>query len=1212
MKKNELQRGSLHTFLCKFLTIMKLSIFIICISVLSAYSTGTYSQTAKLSLQTQNSTIEQVLEQIEDQSEFRFFYTEKLDMDKRIDTDFQNSRIDEVLDNVFVDTNINYKIVGRQVALFSDKNNFTAFGMQQVDKVNGNVTDRSGEPLPGVSIVIRGTTRGTITDFDGNYTLGNIPANSTLVYSFVGMKTQEVPVGGQSSINIVLEEDAIGVDEVVVTALGIKKSAKALGYSVSKVSTDRILASGTPSNALQSLYGSAAGVQVAATAGGPTGGMKINIRNAVSFDANSTTRPLIVVDGVPIHDENTSMSYNSRAGRDNGTGINDINPDDIASFEILKGAKASVLYGSEGANGVILITTKSGTKGQGLGVSASFTTTWDNIAFMPDLQDQYGTGRSPSSTETDDQGYLLDDNGVRTLDDSGSAFGPKFDPSVQLKWWDGSSKPWAPNGTSIYDQLFQTGSQTTSNIALSSSSDKGSMRFSYTNMQLTPTTPGGEFDKNTFSINTSYNITDNLTVKYTGNYYVSKNQNPAFAGSFDAQGARSSLGAYSADIDVDLIRQYLVTDDGYNFFSNPNMKEFFSNGRSSVVGSLWDWSQDESINDRIHNIQSLTIDLKLNEVFGVTVMGGLDNTSLRSIYRGKLRDPSLIGPNSGAVYRDVSRQIRKTYGQGMVNFDTDVNDFNFSGFVGGAIRHNYEDSKGAEVLGGMVIPNYFSFSNLPSGVQPQYSYGNGEDILYSLLGSAQVAWKDQIYVEAQARNDWSSILPPDNNSYFYPGVSATWIATSSLELPEIIEFAKLRASWADVGRPGSRYFSNVNFGVSQSGAGYILSPPSHLPPMDENFRPNLKPEKKREFELGMEAYLFKNQRIGVDFSFYTSNTYDQIMAVAAPPGFGVSSIRMNAGDVANTGWELALKTKPIDSRDFKWTVDITFASSKTQVKKLDGELTSLSLYGFNGMNVVAEVGGEYGLIYQQKGWQHYINPSDPNDPKNGQKVVANNGASYNYASTSSKMVGKLLPDVTGGLFTSFAYKNLRLVANLDYSFGAFFVSEGETYMMAAGVLDETLKYRDEASGGKAYHLSDSNEKVLGASPSGGATFYDGVVLDGVLPNGDVNTKVVSAEDYYGDSYFSNGFFPEDRLFKSDYVALRNIALDYTIPQSLTRKFGLNGLTLSVFANNVAYLYKDAPNSIPESSNGTGWNNSSYGTTALPSQRSVGMAIKIKL
>lgn len=1080
---------------------------------------------------------------------------------------------------------------------------------QAQQSISGKVTDPEGEGIPGVTVLEKGTTNGTVTNVGGNYSLQIQSSDAVLSFSFVGMQTVEIPVNGKSTVSAQLKSDEIGIDEVVVTAMGVKRETKALGYAVSKVTSDRILASGTPSNALQSLYGSAAGVNVAATASGPSGGMKINIRNAISLDEKSTTRPLIVVDGIPIHDENTKFGYDI-ADRDNGTGINDINPDDIASFDILKGAKASVLYGSEGANGVILITTKSGSKSKGLGISASLTTSWDNIAFMPELQDIYGTGRSPSNSETDAQGFYLDPDGNRTLDYSGSAFGPKFDPNVTLNWWDGSKRQWVANGKSIYDQMYRQGRQTTSNVAFSSGNDKGSIRFSYTNMQLTPTTPAGSYDKNTFSLSAKYNLNEYISIKYSGNFYSTKNLNAINGNTFDSQGSRASLGAYSADIDVDLIRQYIVTEDGYNFFANPNFTDFFANGRQSVVDMFWDQEQNESKFKRSHNIHSLTLDIKLNKTFSITALGGMDNTIERNTTKGRLKDPSLIGPNSGSQFIDITRDIRKTYGQAMLNFNTDVNDFNISGFIGGVVRHNYLDKKGATVKGGMVIPNFFSFKNLPSNAAPVYNFENGEDLLFGYFGSTQFAWKDQLYIEAQGRVDRSSILPKGNRTFFYPGVSATWIATQALTLPDWVEFLKLRASWADVGRPGPRYFSNVEYDVSASGSGYILIPPSHLPPMDENGVPNLKPERKREFELGFESYLFKNKRIGIDFSYYKSNIYDAIMAVTAPPGMGVSKVRMNAGDISNNGWELALKTRPIIANDFSWNVDLTFASSKTKVVQLDGELTSQTLWDNNGLNAVAEVGGEYGLIYQQKGWQHYIDPSDPNNPNNGKRIVQNNGESYNYSSKSSKMVGKLLPDVTGGLFSSFNYKNIRFIANMDYSFGAFFISEMETYMMAAGVLKETLKYRDADNGGIAYHLV-GGEKVAGAAPTGD-TYYDGVILDGVLPDGTVNDKVVSAEDYYGTSYFSNGFFPEDRLFKSDYIALRNIAIDYTIPSSISKKIKLNELIVSAFANNVAYLYKAAPNSIPESSNGTGWSNSSYGTTAMPTQRSIGIALKIKL
>ncbi len=1078
--------------------------------------------------------------------------------------------------------------------------------------ISGTVVDEDGIPLPGATVVEVGTTNGVSTDFDGNYYITTTRDSPSLEFSYIGYASQTIAVNGRTTINVTLAENASELDEVVVTALGIKKESKALGYSVAKVDTERILASGAPVNALQSLYGAAAGVQVASTATGPSGGFKINIRNAVSFDENSTTRPLIVVDGIPIFDENSKVTYNDRNGRDNGTGINDINPDDIASMEILKGAKASVLYGSEGANGVILITTKSGSRSKGLGISASLTTSLEKAAFTADVQDQYGTGRSASVSANDDQGYFINEAGERALDISGTAFGPKFDPNVTLRWWDGSLRPWQATRRDVYDQLFKTGFQKTANIAVSSGGERGSVRFGYTNMDYSPIIRGAKYTKNTFSVNASYDLNDYISIKYVSNYFLTNNLNSAYAGSFDSQGSRTGLGAYSRDIDVDLLRSFLVTENGYNYFQNEDRRrDLISAGRGAIVGSLWDWTQNESDFNRIHGIQSLTLNLTFNDIFSASILGGIDNTTERNVYKGKLQDPSLIGPNSGSVFRDENRIIRRTYTQATLNFDTNFNDLGFSGFAGAVYRDNRFEVKGAEKIGGFVIPNFFSFTNLPSGVNPNAIVDNGRDVLYGLMGSMQLDWKGQVYVEAQARQDWSSILPPNNNTYFYPGVSATWIASSSLNLPKAVKFLKLRTSWADVGRPGPLYFSNVNLGVSQSGNGFILSPPGDLPPIDAEFVPNLKPERKREFEVGLEGYFFENQRIGIDLSVYHANTYDQIMKITAPPGLGVNNVRINAGDVANTGWELALKTKPLFSEDFQWNLNMTFASSKTKVKRLDGELTSLALFSGNGLNVVAEVGGEYGQIIQQQGWQNYINPSDDNDPNNGKRIVDRNGQRYSYSRQSNKLVGKLLPDLTGGIFNKFNYKNFSLTANIDYSFGATFINEAEAYLLASGTLKESLQYRDAANGGLPYHLNDEGAKIAGANPNNGATFNDGVLLDGVYADGTPNTQISSAQDYYSSSYFSNGFFPEDRLFKSDYVALRNVSIDYRIPE-FSKKIGLNDIVVSLFANNLAYLYKAAPNTIPESSNGTGWSDGAFGTTALPSQRSFGLSVKAKL
>ncbi|MEO1009941.1 MAG: SusC/RagA family TonB-linked outer membrane protein [Bacteroidota bacterium] len=1202
---------------------MKLTTLFLLISLIKIQA-STYAQNTRISLDMDNARMETIFNEIESLSEFRFLYNlEKIDIDRRVSVHAKKERISNILESIFEGTNI-YFTVNNKVIVLNNSNSSTNIRNPQStnlgDKtvqdltVSGTVTDADGVPLPGATVVEVGTTNGVSTNFDGVYTITPRGDAPVLEFSYIGYATQTVSVNGLATIDITLLENTSELDEVVVTALGIRKEAKALGYAVSKVDTDRILASGSPVNALQSLYGTAAGVTVGGTATGPTGGFKINIRNAVSFDGSSTTRPLIVVDGIPIFDENTEITRNNRTGRDNGTGINDINPEDIASMEILRGAKASVLYGSEGANGVLLITTKSGARSKGLGISASMTTTIENSAFTPNLQDQFGTGRSASIAANDDQGFYINDLGERALDITGPGFGPRYDPNVLLRWWDGSLRPWQPTRRDVFDQLFRTGSQRLANVAISSGGERGSVRFAYTNMDYKPINRGGDYDRNTFSLNASYKLNDNISLKYVSNYFITNNLNSSFEGSADAQGSTTGLGGYTRDIDVDLLRSFLVTENGFNYFQNEDrQREFISTGRRTVVGTLWDWTQDESEFRRIHSIQSLTMDINLSKVFSAQILGGIDNTTERTVFRGRLQDPSLIGPNSGSVFRDENRVISSAYIQGTLNFNTQIKDWGLSGFVGAIHRDNRLELKGAERIGGFVIPNFFSFSNLPSGQQPNNIIDNGRDVLYALIGSVELDWKDQVFVELQGRQDWSSILPfrDNQNRYFYPGVSATWIASNSINMPSFIKFLKLRTSWADVGRPGPRYFGNVNLGVSQSGNGFILNPPNSLPPINTEFEQTLRNERKRELEFGLEAFFFENQRIGVDLSVYRANTYDQIMSITARPGLGVNTQRVNAGDVQNTGWELGLRTKPVFNENFQWNLDMTFARAQTKVVDLDEGITSQLLFEGNGLNYVAEIGGEYGLIVQQQGFQNYINPSDDNDPNNGTRIVDNNGERYAYARSSNRVVGKLLPDVTGGVFNRFTYKNFSLVANIDYSFGSTFVNEAETYMLAAGVLDESLPFRDAATGGLPYYINEEGARVAGANPGGGATFNDGVLLEGLRRDGTPNAQIVSAQDYYGSSYFSNGFFPEDRLFKADYVALRNVSLDYRIPV-IPEKIGLSEAIISVFANNVAYIYKAAPNTIPEATNGTGWRSGAFATTALPLQRSLGLSLRVKI
>ena len=434
---------------------------------------------------------------------------------------------------------------------------------QQTGKVTGVVEDEFG-PVAGASVVVKGTTNGSITDMDGNFTLEGVKSGDIIQISFIGYSTQEIKYTGQPALQVKLAEDAQKLDEVVVTALGIKREKKALGYSVSSVKGEELTEAGTPMNAMQALYGKTSGLQLQSTASGPSGGMNIKVRNAISLTEDSSTRPLIVVDGIPIHDENTGQSTNSRTGGDHGTGLNDINPEDIASIEILKGAKAAVLYGSEGANGVMLITTKTGGK-KGLGIDFGINHSWNMAAYLPELQNEFGTGSSAGTAalkEISKDGFytMTDPHTGQTVESlwrgSSYNFGPRLD-GRQLLWWDGQYHSYSAQKNNQRD-LYRTGGQTNVNFALSNGGELGSFRLSYNYRDYNAISYGADNKAHSFSFAADLKANDWIKVKMNTNFSNTKDHNAPYAmQSFATYG-------FPREQDVNLIKDMYLTDEGYN------------------------------------------------------------------------------------------------------------------------------------------------------------------------------------------------------------------------------------------------------------------------------------------------------------------------------------------------------------------------------------------------------------------------------------------------------------------------------------------------------------------------------------------------------------------------------------------------------------------------------------------------------------------------
>lgn len=1091
----------------------------------------------------------------------------------------------------------------------------SALLVQSQQTVTGKVTDIDGLSMPGVSIVVEGTTTGTITDAEGRYSI-TAPSDGTLVFSFIGYLTEQLAINGRSVIDLVLVQDIMQIQEVVVTALGIKREKKALGYSVSSIKSEDLVKSGIPVNPLASLYGKAAGVRISGTANGPTGGMVINIRNSVSLNQSSSTRPLFVVDGIPIFDENTSMNRNDRDGRDKGTGINDINAEDIESIEILKGAKASVLYGYAGANGVVLITTKSGSKKKGLGVEVNSSYTWDRVAYLPKLQNEFGSGSSigaalPDPSLTDADGFKYKDiNGTLTpvyYGNGSAGFGPKMD-GRNILWWDGQMRPYSPQPDNFKD-IFQDGHLRTNGFSISNAGDMGNVRFGYTNKEFTSTVIGAYQDNHIFSFNGKLNFSNKITVDYISNYYYTFNHNAPFR-------MQDGLVTYGINRDMkpELWENHITDETGIYWYFRTKERSEAAGGLVGKLGSEYFWNQIQNDFDetRHHYIQSVNANIELNSWLSLTVRTGFDMTRKLNEVKKKVVKP--LGEDASQGYYSVEeRNILNFYNNAYLNFDKKINDdFEISGLVG-FVYESFTDRYVKSLTTNFLVENWFSLGNSSKDVKSEGSGSRKSSKLYGVLASAQLAFRDQLYLEIQGRNDWSSILPPNNNSYFYPGASLSWIASETLDLPDVIKYAKLRASFADVGRPGPIYFGNLAFDVSSYGGIAYATSSSTLPPADfetgiaQGILPpeNLKPERKREFEVGFEINFFNQNRIGLDFAWFKSNTYDQIIALDVPKSSGVNSIITNAGDVQNTGLELQITGKPIITRTFEWNTTLNLSKYNTKVLELSKGVEILPLWGVTGAKMEARVGREYGEIY--------INPWKRDE--DGNLVVGSNGV-YEFNKDEQIKVGKQIPDLTGGFNTNFAYKGLFFNVDFDFQFGGTLISQTNMYLKGNGTGAESLKYRDEARGGLPYYVNNNNDKVAlsshSASVPGDSRYnfilHDGVILPGVKSDGATNDILIAAQEYYERTYWQGYMdITEDAIYKSDFVALRRITLGYELPKQIVDKTFFSKIRLSLFGNNIAYLYKDVPNVTPESYAGT---NEFTEYSGMPGVRSFGCEIKL--
>ncbi|MFY0253905.1 SusC/RagA family TonB-linked outer membrane protein [Chitinophaga sp. 30R24] len=1072
---------------------------------------------------------------------------------------------------------------------------------QDKKAVAGIVKDEKGTLLPGVTIKEKNATNGTLTGPDGKFKIQVAP-NATLVVSYIGFINQEVPVTGQSDVTIVLKEDNKNLNEVVVTAMGIKREAKALGYSVSTVSSKEITESGS-TNFASALYGKAAGVKIVSAPGGASSAVSVQVRGVSSIGLS--TQPLYVVDGVPLRNFNdlTSGSFGTTNSRIDGNGALDINPEDIETLTILKGASASALYGSEATNGVVVITTKKGSKSRGLGVDVNYTFNQEKLASTPDYQNEYGPGYDPQTNIVN--GIADADGWVREADGSihpnyraYDQFGPKFD-GRDVKYWDGTTRKYVAQKDN-YKDFFSTGYNSAANVAISNATDKGSFRFSYSRVDYKSIMPGSSLYKNNFNFNGTLKLSEKVSVDlvstYNNNYTHNRaNVMSSVFGSFD--------GFFSRFDDMSTFFNKYQTSNGYKYVDANNTtydqseKMTYRFRATNLMDYLWNNLRNSYNENQNRFINSATLNVSLLNSLRFRGRVGGDFTNVTTSDEQHNTKPAALGYTG--QYAVTNRNNNVFYGDAILVYNPKITkDFDLSVTGGVTGRKQQYKNQYTRTSDGLIDENWFSLMNSASALYA--TSARAEQIDVAGFGMLNLSYRGFLYLEGTGRYESTSTLPVANNKYFYPSVNAGFILSEVAHLPAFINYAKIRASYGLVGNHPNLYQSNVAYNpytvtLSKNNVPYQQTNPSAF----GNER--LKSEKKREAEIGFETKLFNN-KIGVDFSYYNNKVMDQILTLSTPVSSGATSQLMNAGDLTNYGYEAAINATPIATKNFQWTTRFNLAINRNKLTALVAGQTTLTMPAYDGgyLLIRSDVGDPLGNIY--------VHPRTKD--ANGNYLVNDDGI-YTANTGAYEYAGNIMPKVVGGFSNSLRYKNFSFDFTLDYRLGGNLVSIPYYYQIGAGMFNSTLKYRDAAHGGIAYDVIDYASGNFVANPNG--KYHDGVILPGVTKDGKKNEKVITAAQYYMNQYDweTNGLY-ENAVFKNSYVKLREVTLSYNMPKSITDKLHFQGLQLSLIGRNLFYIWKTLPKGLdPEVAVGSSWLSQGVDGGTVGPTRSLGASLRAR-
>lgn len=1039
-------------------------------------------------------------------------------------------------------------------------------------KVTGKVTDRnSGGAIPGVAVVVSGQGNGVFTDADGTYSITANAATDVLMFSFIGFDTERVALNGNSSINVAMSA-GVNLDEVVVTALGVSREKKALGFAVQELGNEAFTQARSE-NIVKSMTGKIAGVQV--TSGTSMGSSsKVLLRGASSITGNN--QPLFIVDGVPMDNSDYSSGNTQRSvgGYDYGNAMQDMNPDDIESVSVLKGPAAAALYGSRASNGAIVITTKSG-KGYrasgktGLGVSVSTTMAFNDVYILPDYQNSYGGGAGPAWINQ----TMVDSLGETPIPDYGydGSWGPELDGTM-VRHWDswydyegdedfGQERPWSPTESDVSD-FFQTGVTQSTNLAVTGADETSSFRLSYTNHNQTGVYENSSLNRNSLSFAASSDVSDRLSASVNVNYVQSVGEGRPQTGygtsvmsQFTQWGQRQ--------LSMDRLRNYENADGSHRTWNR--------NSATDASPHYWDnpfWERYKNVqNDQRDRVfGNITMNYKINDNF--SFMG----RALTDFYIDRRQERIATGGVNESSYSEYTRQLQETNLDGYLNFNHEINaDLNLVGFIGVNRRIRNFSRLGAYTLGGLNTPGLYTVNNGADGYEVS-DYENSK-VVNSVLGSVSLGYQRTLFVDITARNDWSSTLPEETNSYYYPSATASYVFSELVDM-DALSFGKLRVGWAQVGNDTDPYQTGLTYGINSN---FGNSGSATVPNAQNN--PNLLPERTTSIEFGTELSFFLD-RLHVDLTYYTSTTEDLIFNVPVSAASGYTSTVLNAGKTENKGFELALSGTPVQTEDFRWDIGLNLAKNQNQLVELADGVENIRYTSLFGVTLEARPGEALGTFY---GYD-FLYDDD------GNKLVDAEGY---YLSTDEVVpIGNILADMTGGVFTDLSYKNLSFSALVDFQKGGSVHSYSNQWGKYSGTLAET---------------AENNIRE------------DGIVVDGMVAEindagdyvstGVANSTNISAQSHF---FYNQGYIIHAAdQYDASFVKLREMRLDYNLPASLTSGLPFSNISIGVYGRNLAILMSNVSHIDPEVATSSS-NIQGFEGGQLPAERTIGFNLKFNL